>query len=151
MSDYKNEFVLVISAPEVSGWLCVFNSNPSAFWRHFLWMLMLFVLVVDVVSCPLHLGPKSCVDCNKACWVESATWLAWPERRQCDKVVLAISASVTACRIFFYFCFPAPSPSSLFPWLRWVAVVWLMVVFMERQFYCLLVIFLFEKHACWFL
>lgn len=58
MSDYKNDFVLVISAPEVSRWLYVFDSNPPlAFQRHFLWMLMLlFVLVVDVVGCPLHLG-----------------------------------------------------------------------------------------------
>lgn len=28
MSDYKNDFVLVISAPEVSRWLYVFDSNP---------------------------------------------------------------------------------------------------------------------------
>lgn len=51
----------------------------------------------------------------------------------CDEVVLAISASVKACRIFLFLfvCFPAPSPSpsSPLPWSRWVAVFWLVVVF----------------------
>lgn len=31
MSDYENEFVLVVFVPEVFGWLYVFNSNPSGF------------------------------------------------------------------------------------------------------------------------
>lgn len=107
MSDYKNDFVLVISAPEVSRWLYVFDSNPPlASQRHFLWMLMLlFVLVVDVVGCPLHLGLKAVwFATTHAGWSRLHDWHGW--RGGGGEVVLAISASVTACRIFmflFYF------------------------------------------------
>lgn len=75
MSDYENDFVLPQRFSD--GCMCS-TLTPLAFQRHFPWMLMLlFVLVVDVVGCPLHLGLKAVWFATTHAWVESATRLAW--------------------------------------------------------------------------
>lgn len=108
MSDYKNDFVLVISAPEVSRWLYVFDSNPPlAFQRHFLWMLMLFVLVVDVVGCPLHLGLKAVwFATTHAGWSRLHDWHGWRDggvTRLCWQYLL-LSQHGGSLFIFLFVC-----------------------------------------------
>lgn len=115
MSDYENEFVLVVSAPEVSGWLYVFNSNPSGFTIAWCSGAAHTDVSFEGTSCRcLCCRCRSCCWCcglsiapwsSELCGLQSmlggvATQLAWLEKRHNDRVVLTVSASVTACRIF---------------------------------------------------
>lgn len=109
--------------------------TPLAFQRHFLWMLMLlFVLIVDVVGCPLHLGLKAVwFATTHAGWSRLHEWHGWRDggvTRLCWQYLL-MSQHVGSLFFYLFVCFPAPSPlpSSPLPWSQWVAVFWSVGVF----------------------